>query len=56
MNLTPDDPSAIQHASSNQWQMLDSFKQYVLQNDDEVALAYTTPPDPPPITFSFHTH
>jgi len=56
MNLTSDDPSAIQHASSNQWQMLDPFKPYVLQNDDEVALAYTTPPDPPPITFSFHLH
>ena len=56
MNLVPDDPSGIRHANSNHYTMLDILKPYILQDDDEVALDYTAPPDQPSQTFSFHTH
>ena len=56
MNLKPDDPSAILDQLTNQWKKLDSLKQYTLQHNDYVALAYTRPPDEPPIIFNFYTH
>ena len=34
----------------------DYFFSNNLQDDDEVALDYTAPPDQPSQTFSFHTH